>query len=86
MSKNPESVPPERPTRRVGVCAAGSADLGPGGQGQGQPNRRRLIAKHPAGSCLPGTMRKMIKVRVEALLRGFVKSFLCFLRPNPPSN
>ena len=57
MSKDPESVPPERPARSAGVCAAGSANPGKSIQGF-QLNRRTLVAKHPVkGSCLPGTQR-----------------------------
>ena len=57
VSKNPESVPPVRPARNAWVCAAGSANPGTARQGKCQPHRRTLVAKHPGGSCLPGTQK-----------------------------
>ena len=37
MSQNPESVPSAHPARRVGICAAGSANPGTARQGRCQP-------------------------------------------------
>ena len=37
MSQNPESVPSAHPARRVGICAASSANPGTARQGRCQP-------------------------------------------------
>ena len=57
VSKNPESVPPVRPARNAWVCADGLANPGTARQDKCQPHRRTLVAKHPGGSCLPGTQK-----------------------------